>query len=244
MEDNSINTNVKRKMDKRTRGAFILMAVLLVLSMTTTIVLAAFQANKTSTATLTFANGIKLALTKTGTSNTTIEIADAAASVTGTFTYSAKSGSSMTGLSAAVNMDGIKATLTDQAGFLAYSILVKMGDAGSTTSAVTGSWSAISGSGTTSTFQPQGQDWTLILTVPASTWSASATTNATTPLKVSQSSGTAIATGSTGVVLFSKIVIQGATDASNVTSLAGKQIDLEFVICADTVSAANALAAV
>ena len=241
MEDSSIDTRVKQKMSKGTKRAFILMAILLTLSMTTTIVLAAFQASKTSTATLTFANGIKLALTKTGTSGTTIQIGDAAAAVTGTFTYAATSGNSMTNLNGIVNMDGIIATVSEQTGFLAYSILVKKGTASGTASAIAGSWTAAG------VFTPQAtaEKWKVYLTLPASTWTGTATSNAATAFKLKQSSSTAIATGGT-ITLFSKLVIAGtgsATDA-NVTALGGMKVEFEFKVCADTVSAANALAAV
>ncbi len=209
----------RKRASRRNTITFIIMAVMLVVAVSTTIVLAAFTAQKTSSATLTFANGLQLKLDPI-TPGAAIKITSAPAQVTGTFSYSG----TMTGLSDSVTMDGIKATLINQNGYVAYSVILKEGG-----SAVSGSWSALSSSVSTFTPDTGETDWQAKLTLPSG-WALVETPNSST-IKVKR---TAIINVNTPTHLFTSIVFEGASTASNVTSLAGRSIVLEFNIVADT----------
>ncbi len=236
--DNEINLNdnnqqnftvvkTKKKMDKKTKVSFIIMSVLLALSLTTTIVLAAFHAQKTSTATLTFASGIKMKLDPK-TSGAAIKITSAAYAVTGTFTYSG----TMSNLNSNVSLDGILAQI-DQAGYIAYSVILKESSA-----TIAGTWSAISSGVSTFTPSAGSKNWRAKLTVPSGWTGSSVTTN-----KFKVQNSTQIA-ASTSTELFTSLEFYGSGTPANITDLAGRTIVMDFKIVADTASVANAVASV
>ena len=246
MEDNLNNENfeenkthpdmtvvkTKKRMDKKYKVTIVALSLLLAIALTSTIALAAFQANKTSSATISFANGLTLKLEATATSDSTIRIATANASVSGTFTYSATSGNSMTNLTSNVVIDGIKGTL-NQAGYLAYSILLKEGS-----SNIVGSWAALTNTGTSAVFTPTSgaKNWRAKITLAAG-WTASAVTSNTYKIQ----NATQIA-ANTATPLFSKLEFYCSGTAANVTDLAGRSIIMSFKVVADTTSGSNAAA--
>ena len=223
MEDNSMVTKVKQKMSKGTKRVFILMAIMLVLSLTSTIVLASFQAQRNSSASVTFANGVTLKLTKTGTSGANSSITnDSSGSATAAFNYA-----NATNLTTNALLDGISCQVLNQAAFLAYSILVIDGSTN-----VKGSWATFNSSNV-AIFTPTSGNWRVSVTVPASTWTGTATSSATTPFKVMQTSTTATAANNS-LVLFNKIEIYGSSTASDITALAGKNIKFTIKLSAHT----------
>ena len=247
MEDNLNNENfeenkthpdmtvvkTKKRMDKKYKVTIVALSLLLAIALTSTIALAAFQANKTSSATISFANGLTLKLEATATSDSTIRIATTNASVSGTFTYSATSGNSMTGLTSNVVIDGIKGTL-NQAGYLAYSILLKEGS-----NNIAGSWAALTDTGTSAVFTPNGSgkpnNWRAKITLAAG-WTAATSSNT---YKIQNATQIA---ANTATNLFTKLEFYGSGTAANVTDLAGRSIIMSFKVVADTTSGSNAAA--
>ena len=227
LQSNFTVVKTKKKMDKRTKITFIIMSVLLAFSLTTTIVLAAFQAQKTSTATLTFASGIKMKLDPK-TSGAAIKITSADYAVTGTFSYSG----TMTNLNSNVSLDGITATV-DQAGYVAYSVILKEGS-----SQIAGSWSNLSSNASTFVPSSGSKNWKAVLTVPSG-WTISSKSNST----IKMQNATAFTAG-TGKDLFTSLEFAGSGTAANITDLAGRTIVMDFKIVADTASIAGAVASV
>jgi len=244
MENNMENSEVqlnstlvkkRKKLDKRTKISFVIMSVLLALSLTTTVVLAAFRAQFTGNAiTLTFANGIKMKIFANDSSATLkVNPSTTDLTVAGTFTYSG----TLTGLGANTTLDGIKCQI-DQQGYLAMGFRVKLGS-----SWVAGNWSTFSSN--VSTFTPSSGDWLAKITF-SSAWAkneSGTTANASGPLKVKQSSSSATA-ASTDVTLFTQIVVQGKTTAADVTALAGQSVTFQIQIYASTASTADAVSAI
>ena len=224
MEDNSVNTNIKTKMKNTNRRTILILSILLALSLTSTLVLASFQAQRNSTAQLGFANGVTLQLTKTGTSGaTTSSITDeTSGSATAAFNYTTKSN-----LNANVILDGINCKVLNQAAYIAYSVQVL-----DNTTAVTGSWATFDGNNA-AIFTPSSGNWRAKVTVPASTWTGTATSNATTQFRVLQTSNTAIAANAS-IVLFTKVELYGSSTAADVSALAGKTMKFSFKLSAHT----------
>jgi len=225
----------KNRMDKKTKISFVILCVLLALSLTTTVVLAAFRAQFTANAiSLTFANGIKMKI-YANNSSAAIKVNPSTTDLTvaGTFTYSG----TLTGLSANTTLDGIKCQI-DQQGYLAMGFRVRLDSA-----FVAGNWSAFSSN--VSTFTPSSGDWLAKITF-SSAWAkneSGTTANASSPLKVKQSSSSATA-ANTEVTLFTQIVVQGKTAAADVTALAGKTVDFQIQIYASTASISDAVSAI
>ena len=218
MDNTPIFLQPKVKHNRRTKIAFIIMGVLLGLSLTTTIVLAAFTAGKTSTATLTFASGLTLKLDPLD-SSAAIHITSAPAAVTGTFSYTnGTSNDTFTNLDAPVTLNGIKAT-PNKAAYIAYQLTLKIGanNAG-------GSWGTVSSNKVTFTAT---DDWKLELTLQAN-WVKDSSTNSTIVIKKSSTTSTS------GEQIFASIYVCGKTTATNMNALAGLSLGLEFSIQADT----------
>jgi len=224
MKDNSVNTNVKTKMKNTNRRTVLILSILLALSLVSTIVLASFQAQRNSTAQLGFANGVTLQLTKTGTSGATTSTItnESSGSATATFNYTTKSG-----LKANVVLDGISCKVLNQAAYIAYSVQVL-----DSSTAVKGSWATFDDDNA-AIFTPTSGDWRAKVTVPASTWTGTATSSATTQFRVLQTSTSAIAANAS-IVLFTKVELYGSSTAADVTALAGKTMKFSFKLSAHT----------
>ena len=208
------------------KTTFVIMAlsILLALSITSTIVLAAFSSQKTASTTIRFANGLKMELTPKGTG--TFQITSAGQDATN-FVYNTNN--QITGQTGSVTLDGITATL-NKPGYVAYQMVLQEGGSG-----VSGSW--VNNSGLV-TFVPTGAptasntDWKAVLSVNTSNFSVAAAANVVTV------TGTSIwAAGALTKDLFASLVFSGYNDTELIDSLAGRTFSLGITIKASTESA-------
>ena len=205
--------------DKKFKVWVTVLSILLGLSLTSTIVLAAFSASKSGSVTLTFAEGLTMSLSPKGASGT-IQIT-AATINDATFNYAPSSNNTED-----VTFDGISATLNKE-GWVSYQIVLAETTSGQT---LAGAWSI---SSNTATFTPTGTqtDWRCVFTGNSN-------------FTLSQSGFTLTATGSAKWLtaaltkdLFTSIVFRGQTSAAYIDDLAGRSFTLSFTISANTSAA-------
>ncbi len=220
-----MQTILKKKNNKR-KFTIVVLAMMIGLSLTATIVLAAFSAQKTSTATISFANGLTLQL-QAKDSTAAIHINADTASQSGTFTYVS---TGTTDLEGATTVDGIQAKPIDQDAYLGYQVeIVEV--VNNVEQTVAGGWTYNSSSGV-ATFAPTGTK---------SAWKAEMTINKTNFTSVTPTANTQKVVAKTGAALtagsfydlFTQIVFDGTT-AGMINDLAGRSMKLKFEIKADT----------
>jgi len=216
-------------MDRRKKATFVIatLSVLLVAAITSTIVLAAFSAQKAAVTTINFADGLTMELNPKSPSATGIfKIAQAGTGVA-TFVYG--SNNEITEQTEPVTLDGIRATL-NKPGYVVYKIVLQENDA-----AVAGVWSGTD----TITFTPTGaptaalSDWKAVLTLPTSSgYTTSISNNEITITCGGEWPSTALTKE-----LFSNIVFSGWNEADVIDSLANRTFSLAITIKAQTGSA-------
>ncbi len=219
-----------RKAKKKTTFVIAVLSVLLVAAVTSTIVLAAFSAQKSATTTINFADGLKMSLEPKGT-NGTFQIASAGISTT-TFYYN--SNNEITNQTGPVTLDGITATL-NKSGYVAYKMVLKETTSGSPVSITGGSWSGTSSTITfTVTGVPSspGTNWKAVLSIP-STFTATPSGDSVV-VSCGQWTGTGAALTKD---LFDSVVFSGYSNADIIDDLAGRTFALEITIGANTDSA-------
>ena len=216
---------IKRKNNKR-KFTIITLAVMIGLSLTATIVLAAFTAQKTSTATISFANGLTLELQALD-ANSAIHINTSAGSQTGVFTFVT---TNTTNLEGATTVNGIKAKPINQNAYLGYQVeLVEV--VSNAEQSVAGSWTYNSSSGV-ATFTPTGTKtaWKAEMTINKTNFTSVAPTANTQ--KIVAKTGSALTAGNF-YNLFTQIVFDGTTSGM-IDDLASRSLRLKFEIKADT----------
>jgi len=216
---------IKRKNNKR-KFTIITLAVMIGLSLTATIVLAAFTAQKTSTATISFANGLTLELQALD-ANSAIHINTSAGSQTGVFTFVT---TNTTDLEGATTVNGIKAKPINQNAYLGYQVeLVEV--VSNAEQSVAGSWAYNSSSGV-ATFTPTGTKtaWKAEMTINKTNFTSVAPTANTQ--KIVAKTGSALTAGNF-YNLFTQIVFDGTTSGM-IDDLASRSLRLKFEIKADT----------
>ncbi len=222
--------NFMQKKSNKRKFTIAVLSLLVGLSLTATIVLAAFSAQKTSTATISFANGVTLELAAID-SNASIHVNASAASQSGTFTFDTTNTSD---LETTTTVNGIKAKLMNQDAYLGYKVqLVEVVTANneSTEQTISGSWSNSSG---TVTFTPTGTktNWKAVLTVNTTNFPTISASGDT----VTAASTAALTKEASYFNLFSSIVFDGVPTGS-MNDLAGRSVKLKFDVKADTAAA-------
>ncbi len=205
------------KTDRKFKFTVVILSIVLVLSLTTTIVLAAFSAQKTGDVTLTFADGLTMSLAPKNTGTIKITAADEAAT---TFSYAAASNKNEN-----TTFDGIVATLNKE-GWVSFQIVLAETTSGQT---LAGSWTV---SGNNATFTPTGTktDWVCVFTGNSNfTLSANGFTLTATGAAKWTGTGSALTKD-----LFSQIEFKGNTSAAYVNDLGGRSFSLSFTISAKT----------
>ena len=198
---------------------------MLVLSLTVSVVLAAFTANKSGAVILSFANGLTIKLEPID-SNAAIHIETSNASQSGQFAFTSDE---FANLSDTTTVNGIKATLYNQNGYVGYKVELKelINNAEST---IDGSWTNSSG---TVTFTPNQsgakKDWRAILVVNTTSFPTIACSGQSMTAK----SSAALTKEGSGYNMFTSITFDGAT-AHLMDDLAGRKMKLLFTINADT----------
>ena len=217
---------IRTKRSAKRKFTIIALSVMVALTLTTTIVLAAFSAQKTSTATISFANGVTLELAAID-STASIHVNSSAASQSGSFTFDTTNTSD---IEAAATVNGIKAKLYNQNAYLGFKVeLVEVVSNAETT--VNGSWTNSSG---TVTFTPTGTktNWTAVMVLNTTNFP----TVSASGQVVTAASTAALAKETNYFNLFSSIVFDGTT-AGVIDDLAGRSMRLKFEIKADTSTA-------
>ena len=215
---------MRKKIDK-SKLTIIILSVVLALCLSVTIVFAAFTANKSSTVTISFDNGLTMRLEPTDSAST-FKIATADENST-TFTYNI-SNVAATG-SGIVHVDGIEGTL-NKSGAVAYKMVIKESVSGSLVN-LTGTWrTTTSASRQVYVFQPSGEknDWKIEIVVNFDLFSATPTNN--------QIVCTSDIWGSDSLtqILFYWFKITGKSARYYYNDLAGRTIVIEFTIKART----------
>ena len=217
------------KTKKKTTFVIAVLSALLVAAVTSTIVLAAFSAQKSATTTINFADGLKMSLAPKGTG--TFKIA-AAGETTTTFIYN--SNNSISNQTGQVTLDGITATL-NKAGYVAYKMTLKETTSGSAVAIANGSWSGTSGTVTFSvTGAPStaGTNWKAVLSLPSEFTAAASGGTVTVNCGNWTGTGSALTKD-----LFNSLVFSGYSNADIIDDLAGRTFALEITIGANTDSA-------
>ncbi len=219
---------MKKKVDKY-KFTIITLSFVFALSLTVTIVLAAFNANKSGSVTLNFADGLTMALVSKGGSGTV--------RITGggvndyTFTYAPQ-----TNVTSNVKYDGIIATLNKD-GWVSYQIELYETTSGSAI-APQGAWSGPSSKGLC-TFIPQGSrtNWVVATTPTAGLFNVTTSNNLLTcvgKVKWQESNSTLTAD------LFDGYHFRNSNGSSATRSyvddLSGRSFEVHFTIKANTES--------
>jgi len=213
---------LKKKMGRKQKFTILTLSLLLAVSLTATIVFAAFTANKTGSVVLSFANGLTMQLDPID-SSAAIHITSAPAAQTGTFSFTSDE---FEDLSDTTTVNGIKATLKDQNGYVGYQVEIKEVVSGAETT-IAGSWANSNG---TVTFTPTGTktNWRAVLVVNRTNFPTIAVSGQTMSAKSS-----AALTKDTAYNLFTSITLDGVP-AGLMDDLAGRKIKFLFTIKADT----------
>ncbi len=210
---------MKSSRDKKFKFTVIALAIALCATITSTIILAAFSANKTGDVVLSFADGLTLSLApKNGTG--TIKIT-AAGSDVATFNYDSASNRT-----ANTTFDGISATL-NKSGWVSYQIVLAETTTGQN---LAGSWSI---SGNNATFIPTGTqtDWRCVFT------GNSNFTLTTSGFTLTATGAAAWASNALTKDLFDLIEFRGNTNQAYINDLSGRTFTLSFTISANTAAA-------
>lgn len=222
-----------KTVSKKSTITIITLSCLLAVAVASTIILAAFSAVRTSTTTITFAEGLTMTLAPK-TDAASIKISDAGAGTnTGEFSYS-NTGATPE-YEEPVTLDGIKATLNKDA-WVAYQITLSVETTAQTPVAIAGSWSYTENADV-ATFTPTsatGNAWQATLNIDHAVWAVSVASNViTVKSKAKLTQNDNLTPAAIGDYLFNYIVIDGTT-AGVVNDLAGKKFTAGFVIKAET----------
>jgi len=217
------------KRPRKTTLIIATLSILLVAAITSTIVLAAFSAQKSAVTTINFADGLTMILNPKNPSGTGIyKIAQAG---TGAATFVYGTNNQITDQTASVTLDGISATL-NKSGYVVYRIELQENSA-----AVGGAWQGSSGG--PYTFQPTGapttagSDWKAVLTLPTSSGYTAAISNNI----ITITCGGEWASSALTKDLFVSLVFSGWNNADIIDDLAGRTFALSITIKAQTGSA-------
>ena len=222
---------MKKQVDK-SKITIVIMSIVFALSLSVTITLAAFSANKTGDVTLTFADGLTMSLApkQSGSGTFYYEITSADESST-TFTYPQWQMPSVTVANRLTTADGVVATL-NKAGYVSWRIDVKE-VISNVAGAISGAWRKINDS--LYYFEPTGTltDWRIELGVVDYSYYTITFSGST----ITGTGSTLWTTDSLTHTIFTWLKIAGVSSRYYFNDLGGRTFTFDFIIKAKTDSA-------
>jgi len=209
---------MKKQVDK-SKITIVIMSIVFALSLSVTITLAAFSANKTGDVTLTFADGLTMRISPLGTSGR-VQFSSADEN-TATFNYTTQ-----TNINDVIYLDGINAVINKDA-YIAYKVEIKETTSGTTIPA--GAWSP---NGRYGFFEPTGQK---------NKWRAAFFSGTATFQPVKQAdnvftctSSTILTASASAIKLMDYIVVSGANGDTYLDDLSGRSLQFSLTVKACT----------
>ena len=217
-----MTTQKAQRKIKSSTVAITVLSILLAIAVVSTIVLAAFTANKNASTTIQFGGGLALTLSSEGNADFEVDATDNGA---GSASLVLNPVDSKT-FSGAITIPAVKAAPSMEA-FVGYKLTFSVGDSSSLGTALAGTWS---GSGTTYTFKAANNTratWADSLTITV-TFAEDTITSSSNGVFYYSANENKLAT--TGANLFESIVIS----STNYDSAASKYVGVTATIKAET----------
>jgi len=216
---------MKKQVDK-SKITIVILSIVFALSMSVTVILAAFSANKTGDLTLTFADGLTMTIDPKNAGSSWVKLSSAADEDATTFSWPVK-----TGQLAGLRYDGVSATLNKPA-WVGYKIELRETTSGAAT--LTGSWRYIQNANNEKIyFEPTGSktDWRFTIYVLTNTSYTFSTGSGVIFTAISTAKWD---TSNLTQDIFQSWEIVGRADYRYINDLANRSFEILFTVKAQT----------